>query len=155
MLRAGTWPAHPRDLTLTDADLSAIAAAYEPAAYRAPVVIGHPEDDHPAYGWALGLSLADDGLWAEVEVTPELVDAIEAGHYRAVSVSLWPPGASGNPKPEGWSLKHIGFLGAKPPAVKGLAPRIRPTAAILPRRFLLRQPDRVSVGGRLAHWLAL
>lgn len=32
---------------------------------------------------------------------------------------------------------------------------IRPTAAILPRRFLLRQPDRVSVGGRLAHWLAL
>lgn len=122
VLKAGTWPAHPRDLTLTDSDLAAIAAAYEPAAYQAPVVIGHPENDHPAYGWALGLSLADDGLWAEVEVTPELVDAIEAGHYRTVSVSLWPPGASGNPKPEGWSLKHIGFLGAKPPAVKGLAP---------------------------------
>lgn len=122
VLKAGTWPAHPRDLTLTDSDLAAIAAAYDPGAYQAPVVIGHPENDHPAYGWVLGLSLAADGLWAEAEVTPSLVDAIEGGHYRTVSVSLWPPGASGNPKPEGWSLKHIGFLGAKPPAVKGLVP---------------------------------
>lgn len=122
VLKAGTWPASPHDLTLTDADLAVIAAAYAPGAYQAPIVIGHPENDHPAYGWALSLALDGEGLWAEVEVTPELVTAIEAGHFRTVSVSLWPAGAAGNPRPEGWSLKHIGFLGAKPPAVKGLTP---------------------------------
>ncbi|GMU44238.1 MAG: hypothetical protein AMXMBFR25_22240 [Lysobacterales bacterium] len=44
---------------------------------------------------------------------------------------------------------------AGPGLVEECQRRIRPTAAILPRRFLLRQPDRVPVGGRLAHWLAL
>lgn len=122
VLKAGTWPANPRDLTLSDSDLTQIAAAYVPGTYQAPVVLGHPENDHPAYGWTLGLFIDANGMWAEVEVTPSLAEAIEAGHYRTVSVSLWPPGASGNPAPAGWSLKHIGFLGAKPPAVKGLTP---------------------------------
>jgi hypothetical protein len=122
VLKAGTWPADPADLTLTDADLAQIAAGYDPARFQAPVVVGHPKDNHPAYGWVLGLRLEADGLWADVEITSEMADAVAAGHFRTVSVSLWPPGAPGNPRPEGWSLRHIGFLGAHPPAVKGLKP---------------------------------
>lgn len=122
VLRAGTFPASPADITLTEADLRAIALSYRPDQYRAPVVVGHPEKDHPAYGWGLSLAVRADGLWADVEITPELAESVRAGHYGAVSVSLWPPGHPASPQPAGWSLKHIGFLGAVPPAVKGLVP---------------------------------
>lgn len=121
-LRAGTWPASPSDLTLTAADLAAIAAAYDPARYQAPVVIGHPEQDDPAWGWVLGAHAAGDELFLDVELLPDMAELVRSGRYRAVSVSLWTPGAPGNPSPAWFALKHLGFLGAKPPAVKGLAP---------------------------------
>jgi hypothetical protein len=122
LLRAGTFPASPADLTLTAADLDGMARAYDPARYMAPVVIGHPENDHPAHGWVHSLRTDAAGLWADVEILPELAAKIAAGQYRAVSAALWPPGATGNPSPGSWSLRHAGFLGAVPPAVKGLAP---------------------------------
>lgn len=121
-LAAGTWPSDPWPITLTDADIAAIGAAYDPARYQAPVVIGHPETDDPAWGWVLAASAAPDGLWLDVELLPEMAALIEQGRYRAVSVSLWLPDAPGNPSPGVWSLKHLGYLGAVPPAVKGLAP---------------------------------
>jgi hypothetical protein len=51
-----------------------------------------------------------------------MADLVREGRYRAVSVSLWMPDAPGNPTPGVWALKHLGYLGAVPPAVKGLAP---------------------------------
>lgn len=121
-LRPGTWPADPEPITLTAEDIAAIAAAYDPARYQAPVVIGHPETDDPAWGWVMGASAESDGLWLDVELLPEMADLVREGRYRAVSVSLWMPDAPGNPTPGVWSLKHLGYLGAVPPAVKGLAP---------------------------------
>lgn len=35
---------------------------------------------------------------------------------------LLPPYGPANPKPGAYYLRHVGFLGAQPPAVKGLAP---------------------------------
>lgn len=121
-LRPGTWPADPEPITLTPEDIAAIAAAYDPSRYQAPVVIGHPETDDPAWGWVVGASAESDGLWLDVELLPEMADLVRDGRYRAVSVSLWMPDAPGNPAPGVWSLKHLGYLGAVPPAVKGLAP---------------------------------
>ncbi|GAB4481859.1 MAG: hypothetical protein OHK0044_30590 [Burkholderiaceae bacterium] len=121
-LAPGTWPADPEPITITAADIAAIAAAYEPARYQAPVVIGHPATDDPAWGWVVGASAAADGLWLDVELLPEMADLVRAGRYRAVSVALWTPQAPGNPKPGTWALKHLGYLGAAAPAVKGLAP---------------------------------
>lgn len=118
----GTWPADPQPITLTAEDIAAIAAAYDPARYQAPVVIGHPETDDPAWGWIVGATAEQDGLWLDVELLPEMADLVREGRYRAVSVSLWMPDAPGNPAPGVWSLKHLGYLGAVPPAVKGLAP---------------------------------
>lgn len=120
-LRPGTWPASPADITVTDEDIAATAAAYDAARYRAPVVIGHPETDSPAWGWVLDAEARADGLWLVVDLDPELAELVRERRYGAVSLALWTPQAPGNPAPGAWSIKHLGFLGAVPPAVKGLA----------------------------------
>jgi len=119
-LRPGTFPAAPIDLTLTVDDIMAMASAYDPTRYQAPVVIGHPLTDDPAWGWVLATSADEFGLWLEVDLLPEMAELIRERRYAAVSVALWTPDAPGNPAPGVWSLRHLGFLGARPPAVKGL-----------------------------------
>ena len=42
-------------LAFTEADLAATAAAYDPALHEAPIVVGHPKDNAPAYGWVKSL----------------------------------------------------------------------------------------------------
>lgn len=51
-------------LDFSDADLQATAAAYDPAKHEAPLVVGHPKHDDPAYGWAASLAYADGALEA-------------------------------------------------------------------------------------------
>lgn len=121
-LRSGTWPAEPQDLSVSDADISAIAAAYDPNRFQAPVVLGHPETDEPAWGWVMSAFAAVDGLHLEIEVLPEMATLIRERRYQHVSLALWLPGAPANPTPSTYGIKHLGFLGAAAPAVKGLAP---------------------------------
>lgn len=67
IFKAGTHTASSgQTLTFSAADLAATAAAYDPAAFSAPLVVGHPELDKPAYGWVNALAHADDAL----EATP-------------------------------------------------------------------------------------
>lgn len=109
-------------LTFSQADLQAAVAAYDPQVYEAPLVVGHPKLDDPAYGWAQGLSLTDDGkLLADPhQVDTEFSEIVNQGRFKKVSASFFAPDAPNNPKPGVWYLKHIGFLGAAAPAVKGL-----------------------------------
>lgn len=51
---------------------------------------------------------------------PAFAELVKAGRYRKVSASFYPPAAKANPRPGSYYLKHVGFLGAQPPAVKGL-----------------------------------
>lgn len=105
------------------ADLAATAAAYNPTLARAPLVVGHPKTDDPAQGWAAGLSAGSQGLYAQVEqLDPAFAEAVRAGRYAAVSAKFYRPDDANNPAPGVWYLRHIGFLGAMPPAVKGLEP---------------------------------
>ncbi|MDA8086542.1 MAG: 4Fe-4S binding protein [Nitrospiraceae bacterium] len=95
----------------TQQDLDAIASKYDPSAHEAPAVIGHPKDNAPAYGWVKGLEREGDTLYAHVEPTvPEFQGWLKSGLYKKRSISLYPD----------MTLRHIGFLGAMPPAVKGL-----------------------------------
>lgn len=109
----------------TDNDLKTIAATYEPARYQAPLVLGHPADDasSPAHGWITALSIGPDGsLIADLEnVTAEMQRLVSEGRYRQLSASLWPPRHPGNPSPGGFSLRHLGALGASGPAISGLS----------------------------------
>jgi hypothetical protein len=129
-LRPGTFPASPHDLTLTEADIADIAVAYNPERYRAPAVIGHPDDDHPAWGWIASAESIDGDLWLDVDLLPEMDELVREQRYGAVSVSLWSPAYLGNPTPGVYALRHLGFLGAQPPAVKGLAPIRYDAAAV-------------------------
>lgn len=108
-------------LAFGEADLAAAVAAYDPALHEAPIVVGHPRGDAPAYGWVASLTASGASLVA----TPHQLDAafsemVAAGRFKKVSAAFYLPDAPGNPKPGSLYLRHVGFLGAQPPAVKGL-----------------------------------
>ncbi|HEY3276393.1 MAG TPA: hypothetical protein VGJ94_07210 [Syntrophorhabdaceae bacterium] len=100
--------------TWTAGDLDRIASAYDPSGHEAPVVIGHPKENSPAFGWVKGLIRKGAMLYADAELLPEFEEMIKKGLFRKRSISLYQDG----------TLRHIGFLGAAPPAIKGL-PDIR------------------------------
>lgn len=104
-------------------DLQAAVAAYDYAAEPAPLVIGHPKLDAPAYGWAERLEVVGDKVLAYPDqVEPAFAEQVNAGRYKRVSASWYPKNAGQNPKPGSLYLKHVGFLGAAAPAVRGLQP---------------------------------
>ena len=122
LLKAGTFTdAHGQRVTLTVGDLSAIAAAYDPVRHEAPIVVGHPAMDAPAYGWIDSLSADAESLRGTAhQVNPVFAEAVRAGAYKKISVSLYGPRHPNNPTPDSWHLRHVGFLGGQTPAVKGL-----------------------------------
>ena len=90
-----------------------VIANYAAGSHDAPVVLGHPENDSaPAYGWASDLRLNGDVLEAKfADTSDEFEAAVRRGEYKKRSASFYldPP-----------NLRHVGFLGAQPPAIKGL-----------------------------------
>ena len=109
------------ELAFSEADLAASAAAYDPALSEAPIVVGHPAHDLPAYGWIKALAFADGGLEAEPDqVDPAFAEMVAAGRFKKISASFYPPASKNNPAPGVYYLRHVGFLGAAAPAVKGL-----------------------------------
>ncbi|WP_047243722.1 peptidase [Chromobacterium subtsugae] len=110
-------------LDFSESDLAASARAYDPALHEAPIVIGHPKHDAPAYGWVQSLAAGDIGLLAEPrQVDPAFAELVAAGRYKKISASFYRPDSPNNPVPGVYYLRHVGFLGAQPPAVKGLRP---------------------------------
>ena len=97
----------------TDSDLKKIVKLYsEQTDHEAPLVIGHPKDNDPAYGWVEALKTDGKMLYAQFkQVAKGMSEAVETGLLKKRSISLYP----------NLLLRHIGFLGAVPPAVKGLA----------------------------------
>jgi hypothetical protein len=103
------------------AQLEASAKAYDPALHEAPIVLGHPEEDSPAYGWIKSVTFANDVMQADADqLAPSFVESVRRGRYKKVSASFYPPNSARNPKPGVYYLRHVGFLGAASPAVKGL-----------------------------------
>lgn len=105
------------------ADVQSMAAAYNPLRHEAPMVLGHPEHDLPAQGWVKGLQATADGrlLMQAAKIDPEFAQSVQSGRYKKRSASFYPPSAQGNPAPGQWYLRHVGWLGAQPPAIKGLS----------------------------------
>jgi hypothetical protein len=108
-------------LAFSEADLEATAKAYDPAVHEAPIVVGHPAHNKPAYGWVKGLAFAEGRLAAEPhQVDPDFAELVKAGRFKKISASFYKPDAPANPVPGVYYLRHVGLLGAAPPAVKGL-----------------------------------
>ncbi|WP_297047313.1 phage protease [uncultured Desulfovibrio sp.] len=112
--RAGTFvDSQGRPQTFTDADLSAIASAYDPQKRDCPLVFGHPKTDAaPAFGWAQRVKATGGKLLAQFAQVPgEVKELVAKGHYRHVSMSLMPDRVT---------LRHVALLGAAQPAIDGL-----------------------------------
>ncbi|WP_330178192.1 peptidase [Candidatus Vondammii sp. HM_W22] len=108
-------------LNFSEDDLSAVADAYDAALHEAPLVIGHPRHDAPAYGWVSGLLFNEGALEAlPTQVDSAFAEMVDKGRFKKVSASFYPPAHPANPKPGIYYLRHVGFLGAQPPAIKGL-----------------------------------
>lgn len=101
-------------------DLMAIAVAYKPELQQAPLVLGHPISNEPSYGYVRGLYVEGEALYAQAEVDDRLLEMVRDGRYMNRSASFYLPGMAGNPSPGTYYLRHVGFLGATPPGVKGL-----------------------------------
>lgn len=108
-------------IDFTESQMQAAALAYDPAVHEAPLVVGHPKDNGPAYGWVKGLQFAEGTVQAEPDqVDPAFAELVNAGRFKKISASWYTPDSPSNPKPGAYYLRHVGFLGAQPPAVKGL-----------------------------------
>jgi len=98
-----------------DALIEKSLAKFNAAKHEPPACIGHPEHDAPAYGWVEGLKkvagMGGNLLLAKFkQVEPTFAGMVKAGRFKKRSAAFYPDG----------SLRHVAFLGAAPPAVKGL-----------------------------------
>lgn len=122
IFKAGKRPdSHGTVVNITPDDLQQVVDAYDVAYHEAPAVIGHPKMDSPAYAWVKGLQLDGDVLKAELDqIHPEFAEMVADGRFKKVSASFYLANSPDNPKQGSLYLRHVGFLGAMPPAVKGL-----------------------------------
>lgn len=114
--------------TFTRADVDAMAAVYDPKLHDAPVCVGHPAHDEPRFGHAAKLRAVDgtDGkrtlVMDAADVLPAFAEAaVEKRLFPKRSTAFYSPNHPKNPKPGSWYVRHVGFLGAQPPAIRGLA----------------------------------
>ena len=148
IFKAGTHTAScGQTLTFSAADLEATAAAYDATAFSAPLVVGHPAIAEPAYGWVKALAHADGALEATPEqIDPAFADLVKAGRFKKISAAFFTPTAPNNPVPGVYYLRHVGFLGAAAPAVKGLRPPAFANAdeGVIELEFSESPPDPVD-----------
>lgn len=108
-------------LAFSESDLQATVAAYDPTKHEAPLVVGHPTHDMPAYGWVQALAFNEGGIDATpAQVNADFADMVAAGAFKKISAAFYSPSSPGNPVPGVYYLRHVGFLGAAAPAVKGM-----------------------------------
>ena len=103
----------------TQEDLNEIVDLYnnqpEEERHRAPATAGKHQDDTSlvAYGWVKALKTEDGHLYAQFEkIDTDFFNMVNEGKFNTVSIALYPNKL----------LQHVAFLGAIPPAVKGLVP---------------------------------
>lgn len=126
MFRTGTFtPMQGEAMTFSAADLAAVADSYDAAKSPAPVVVGHPATDAPAYGWVDRMDFDRNsgrlnGTLRDVD--PAFATAVREGRYKKVSAAFFLPDSAANPVPGTLYLRHLGFLGGAAPAVTGLKP---------------------------------
>lgn len=118
VFRAGTHvDSKGRSCTFTEADLDQMIGNL--ALSPAPAVLGHPKHNDPAYAWVRpgGAKREGGSLFVKFEdINPDFEAGVDSAAYRERSVSVY------QDKDAGWRLRHVGWLGAAPPSLTGLAP---------------------------------
>lgn len=165
LARVGTFTdMHGQEVELTPALLAQLAASYDPAIYQAPLVVGHPKANAPAFGWLDAIEATPEGLFGTpINVDPAFAAAVNSGRYPKRSLSFWPADHPGSPTPGQPYIRHLGVLGAVPPAIPGLrgADLATPDAGITtldfsadpitpPEEQPMTDPDPVALAAQVA-----
>lgn len=103
-------------LEFAESDLDQICRNYR-FQNPAPLVIGHPELDSPAFGSVEEIFHKNGSLYAVAVCGRTLLSLVKSGRFKNRSAKF-----AKAPSLPGLSLRHIGFLGAAAPAVRGLSP---------------------------------
>ena len=82
----------------------------------APLVLGHPPSNGPSYGTVREIFHKQGSLYAVASCGQALINFVRDGLFKNRSASFTTGGEM-----LGYKLRHIGFLGAVPPAVRGLS----------------------------------
>jgi hypothetical protein len=110
IFRAGTYGAKGN---YTNDDLDKMVANFN-ASDQVPIVVGHPQNDAPAWGWISEVKRNADVLLGKVgELHKDFAAAIAEKKFKNRSVRILRTDA-------GPKLLHLGFLGAALPQVAGL-----------------------------------
>ena len=149
ILRAGTFTASSGEqVTLTEADLKGLAESYDEAQFSAPIVVGHPRTNAPAYGWVSGLEVSPTGVHAAPrDVEPQFAEMVRKRRFAKISASLYMPGNDSHPVDGATApyLRHVGFLGAAAPAIQGLEPAsLSDGGGEVTIEINLAEPQRIS-----------
>lgn len=108
-------------IDFSNTDIQSIVDNYDPAIAEAPLVVGHPKLDAPAYGWVEKLQFSNGFLEAiPHQIDTAFAEMVNAGRFKKISASFYTPQNPANPTPGSFYLRHVGFLGAQPPAIKGM-----------------------------------
>ena len=105
-----------RALEFGESDLDQICRNYR-FQKPVPLVIGHPELDSPAFGSVEEIFHKNGSLYAVAACGRTLLSLVQSGRFKNRSAKF-----AKDPTLPGFSLRHIGFLGAAAPAVRGLSP---------------------------------
>lgn len=122
IFQAGTVTSDAGDtLTFTNRDIEEMAVCYDPKKREAPLCIGHPDNNLPAYGWVSQLQTKAGKLFMRVkQLDPSFAELVKNGRYKKRSAALYPPQHLNNPCKGKWYLRHVAWLGAAQPAVAGM-----------------------------------
>lgn len=120
--RPGVWrgavAGRPAEIEITADDLRRMAEDYDPALQEAPVTVEHRRSG-PALGWVADLRVAGNVLQARFHrIGRKLRRWLREGAYRSRSIEMYKPFETTGRA----YLAAVSFLGASPPAVKGLRP---------------------------------
>lgn len=100
--------------------LEAVVSNFNLDQHEPPVVIGHPKTDGPAFGWGCALRRNGELLEAQLcDTDPQFEEMVRTAKFKKRSASFYMDAAKA-PGGQVPALRHVGFLGAAPPAVKGL-----------------------------------
>ena len=97
-------------------ELSDIAASYDATKHEASITKGQMRFNTPAYGWIEDVFVKGDSLYAlPSQVDKSFEDEVSKGAYKKIYASFYLPGATVNPTPGKFSLRHVSLLGAQVP----------------------------------------
>jgi len=112
-----------------------------------PIAIGHPTTSSPAWGWVNELKRVGDTLYAKPkQLVAEFEAMVNKGMFKNISVSLNPD----------LTIRHIGFLGATPPAIPGLVAEFSESNDAVQVEFSMSEASALqdvgSIMQRLRDW---